>query len=35
MWKGIAILFVLFGHLNIVPMGGQIGVIIFLVLSGY
>lgn len=35
MWKGIAILFVLFGHLDIVPMGGQIGVVIFLVLSGY
>ena len=33
--KGIAIVFVVFGHLGIVPLGGAIGVEIFLVLSGY
>lgn len=33
--KAIAILFVVFGHIGIIPTGGAVGVEMFLVLSGY
>lgn len=33
--KGIAILFVVTGHLGVIPRGGAMGVSIFLALSGY
>lgn len=36
LWKGIAITLIVLQHLELFPLGGgELGVIIFLVISGY